>query len=470
MDVGRGSMEASTSRHGSILVSICYPTESFVQPSFPLLIITQSTSSLASTDSFDTPMGAASAISPVVNYHQSASQDPFDVKTFSEDPFAQPSSSDEEKSSRPHSIISDNQVEEEEGYFPHAEGRRGSVVFIPHTYRSVTDPRQEEGHPMDTELSGAAPFQEGYELEATPQPPVFQRTFSAPLPQRVGYLRHPLSPLRDHGSTYNAHPHPRPSFSSLESPTDTEVMTARPTPPALDSSETSVSDKIQTPLEAVSLELADGLQAAIQTLLHLSPPHLLDNAKEQYSGCTVQIPSTSLSALLSSMRGLNYLSANVQSLCDETLPKCEKSAFDLASKRVDFDIGELLQSVADLLGGQAGQAGVDFVLFHGDVGIKHVSVQGDGEGLAYALGHVSHYSTEHLELTTTGGTANLGGLNSWRYYRTRTPSHSSITVNDAQIVLSPHYDRRRPASTLTWRLIHAPSFTWPDSPLSTGWA
>jgi osomolarity two-component system response regulator SSK1 len=55
----------------------------------------------------------------------------------------------------------------------------------------------------------------------------------------------------------------------------------------------------------------------------------------------------------------------------------------------DFDIGELLQSTADLLGGQAAQAGVEIVLFHGDVGIKHMSVAGDGEGLGYALSFVS---------------------------------------------------------------------------------
>jgi osomolarity two-component system response regulator SSK1 len=89
------------------------------------------------------------------------------------------------------------------------------------------------------------------------------------------------------------------------------------------------------------------------------------------------------------MRGLNYLSANVRTLCDEALVRPDQDVFSKASKHEDFDIGELLQSVADLLGGQAGQAGVDFVLFHGDVGIKHVSVKGDCEGLAYALGHVS---------------------------------------------------------------------------------
>lgn len=334
--------------------------------------------------------------------YESAKSDPFDVKTFAEDPFAQHSPGDDDNSSTHNSIRSGQEATgQHDDRPPYDEGRRGSVVFIPHNYRSITDPLQEEGHPLDTELSGSGPLQEGYELE-TPQPPTFNRTFSAPLPQRVGYLRHPLSPLGGTRTGYNAHPSYGPSLFGLESGSSSgfdEQMTARPFPSKFSSSETAVSDRVQTPLEAVSLELADGLQSAIQTLLHLSPPHLLDNAKEQYSGCTVQIPSTSLSALLSSMRGLNYLSANVQTLCDEACPKSDQDVFERASHHEDFDIGELLQSVADLLGGQAGQAGVDFVLFHGDVGIKHVSVKGDCEGLAYALGHVSPISDD-IELTS----------------------------------------------------------------------
>jgi osomolarity two-component system response regulator SSK1 len=161
-------------------------------------------------------------------------------------------------------------------------------------------------------------------------PPRFNRTISAPLPTTRGFLRPSTLPV--------------------------------------------------SPLSTLSSELADSLQSAIQTLLHLSPPHLLDNAKEQYSGCAVQMPTTSVSALLTSMRSLNYLASNVHALSEPTAPM---------RKTEDFDIGELVQNVADLLGGQAAQSGVDLVLFHGDTGIKHTSVHGDVEGLGYLLGHVS---------------------------------------------------------------------------------
>jgi len=53
-----------------------------------------------------------------------------------------------------------------------------------------------------------------------------------------------------------------------------------------------------------------------------------------------------------------------------------------------FDIGEMLQAVGDSLGGLAAQAGIDLVLFHQDVGMKHVAVKGDESCLSYLLSYV----------------------------------------------------------------------------------
>ncbi|KAJ9120791.1 hypothetical protein QFC22_002725 [Naganishia vaughanmartiniae] len=228
-------------------------------------------------------------------------------------------------------------------------------------------------------------------------PPIFARSYSSPLPARV---------------------------KSFQKPSRLSSTSTFTTPPLLSHvSEQSVpSTEVVTPsaLQTLSAELSDSLQSAIQTLLHLSPPHLLDNAKEQYSGCTVQLPTTSLSALLTAMKGLNYLSANFAALCQDaetsdletqryshsgssqlTATHIQRSnsgparqdtgitgILDAATSAEDFDVGELLQSTADLLSGQAAQAGVELVLFHGDVGIKHVSVHGDGEGLGYALSYI----------------------------------------------------------------------------------
>ncbi|WVQ98736.1 hypothetical protein IAU59_005867 [Kwoniella sp. CBS 9459] len=296
------------------------PFSGRVEPPLPM---SASSSSSSSQPIFDWP----SQKSHTSAYINQLRRDPFD----SSDPFD------------PHSSSSEDDVVRR----PY-EGRRGSNL------RSTTDPLVHDGQPIDAEFTGAGPPIDDFNFDS---PPAFTRTFSSPLPNRVGYLRHPLSPVFDHLGS--AHP-------------PISAVTSEPPPTA----------KPPSTLHTVSLELADTLQSAIQTLLHLSPPHLLDNAKEQYSGCTVQVPATSLSALLTSMRGLNYLSAHAESLVEgpDHGPNMRKGE--------DFDIGELLQNVADMLSGQASRKAVDFVLFHGDVGIKHVSVNGDGEGLSYALSHV----------------------------------------------------------------------------------
>ena len=321
--------------------------------------------------------------------------------------------------------------------------RRESVTMIPHhvQLRALTEPVIHEGVTIDAEFSGlpmsaaagdSFPFEQ--DALAAPTPPAFHRTFSAPQPSRVGALRHPLSasaytmgsaahPPRS-GSDSSSHPVPimrqPPSLAQLRHDTSSSGS-------ATVVSTGSTPDIGDTAIRALSVELADSVQSAIQTLLHLSPPHLLDNAKEQYSGCSVQMPSTSLSALLTAMKSLNYFSANAQTLMEGLKPMKEgmererrpSGPFGRAIRGVDFDIGELLQSVADLLGGQAAQLGVDLVLFHGDVGIKHVAVNGDGEGLGYLLSHVRRFTIwqrradmqilrQILAVATAGDTIELG--------------------------------------------------------------
>lgn len=148
----------------------------------------------------------------------------------------------------------------------------------------------------------------------------------------------------------------------------------------------------------LSLELADSVQAAIQMLLQLSPPQLLDHAKEQLSGCSVSVPTPSMSAMFTSMKHLNYISANMSAFSTEP-SNFRPNAAGLNGPRssspsrpapveTHFDIGEMLQSVGDSLSGLAAQIGVDLILFHQDVGMKHVAVKGDESGLSYTITHV----------------------------------------------------------------------------------
>ncbi|KXN84226.1 Response regulator mcs4 [Leucoagaricus sp. SymC.cos] len=186
--------------------------------------------------------------------------------------------------------------------------------------------------------------------------PHFSRTMSMPLPSQLGHLQHPHRP-------------------------QTRTIYSSPITPSIHST---------SPIKSLSLELADSFQMVIQTMLQISPPQLLESAKEQYSACSLSVPTPSMSAMFTAMKTLNYMSANLFRLYHGT--GNESGSFgqldgDAKVQNV-FDIGELLQSVGDTLSGVAAQAGVDLVLHHGEIGVRHVYVKGDECGILYALLHI----------------------------------------------------------------------------------
>jgi osomolarity two-component system response regulator SSK1 len=199
------------------------------------------------------------------------------------------------------------------------------------------------------------------QLPAQPNHPWHPRTFSVPLPSQLGHLQNPHRP--------------EPASSSKQHNLDQVSLGF-------------------SQFHELSLELADSVQMVIQTMLQISPPQVLDAAKEQFSACSLSVPTSSMSAMFTAMKNLNYISANMTSFCVEP-SNIRQDEMDFVeplgiSSNVhnDFDIGEMLQSVGDALSGTAAQAGVDLVLFHGDVGMKHASVKGDENGISYTLSHV----------------------------------------------------------------------------------
>ncbi|KAG6915388.1 hypothetical protein DXG01_011760, partial [Tephrocybe rancida] len=170
-------------------------------------------------------------------------------------------------------------------------------------------------------------------------------------------------------------------------------------------------------LNELSIELADSVQTIVQTMLQVSPPQLLDPAKEQFSACSLSVPTSAMSALLTSMKHLNYISANMNGLCSAPQTPEEEELLGPPPTLSDFDIGEMLQSVGDSLGGAAAKAGVDLVLYHGDdIGLRHVCVKGAENGIAYALYHVRLNPTatqvvrQVIATTQPGDTIEMGLL------------------------------------------------------------
>jgi osomolarity two-component system response regulator SSK1 len=56
----------------------------------------------------------------------------------------------------------------------------------------------------------------------------------------------------------------------------------------------------------------------------------------------------------------------------------------------EFEVGAVVQTVADQLSAEQAQADVELVLLQqGDLGLRSVTVWGDREGIAFVLSHVS---------------------------------------------------------------------------------
>ena len=123
-------------------------------------------------------------------------------------------------------------------------------------------------------------------------------------------------------------------------------------------------------------------------------------AKEQYVACSLLVPTSLISVVLTAMKNLKFVSANMPELCvlmRHTIPQAEHDALGLSPiAQSDFDVGEMLQGEGDAPSGCAAQRGMDLVLFlfHADVGLRHVVVCGEGFGLSNTLTHVSSLSGE----------------------------------------------------------------------------
>ena len=232
------------------------------------------------------------------------------------------------------------------------------------------DPGWTSDASIDNE-QGDQSFFDREDAHNVPMPlPRLSRAFSMPLPSQLGHLRRP------HHTNHLSH----------------TGMNSTPVTPATPGNS-----------EEVAIELADSVQMAIQTLLQISPPHLLDPAKEQLSGCALQVPTPSISALFTSMKMLNYLARTIAPL-SSTSP----DGSPLISQD-EFDVGELLQSVGDALSGVAAEAGVDLVIFHSDPSLKDLTIRADECGLAYALSHVSapvKPTSGHVLITLIGRSPN----------------------------------------------------------------
>ncbi|KAG2127730.1 uncharacterized protein EDB93DRAFT_198425 [Suillus bovinus] len=215
--------------------------------------------------------------------------------------------------------------------------------------------------------------------------PRLSRATSMPLPSQLEHLNNPR----------------RTAFTSPEKPSQ-----PLPTDAPVESSR----------FHELSLELADSVQMVVQTLLQVSPTQVLDPAKEQFAACSLSIPTACMSAVLTTMKNLNYISANMSDLCADTFNPAHSSNSTSTIRRLtlpgppvtpatDFDIAEMLQGVGDASSGRAAEVGVDLVLFHNDVGMRHIAVKGVECGISNVLTHVVR---QIINIARRGDSIDLG--------------------------------------------------------------
>jgi len=190
----------------------------------------------------------------------------------------------------------------------------------------------------------------------------------------------PTTPTRSPVTTPASHP---PFSRAVTMPVPTQLENPYRRLSSIHTTAKPSNDLVSSQFQDLSLELADSVQMIIQTMVQICPPQVLDLAKEQLASCALAIPTPSMSAIFTSLKSLNYMAANMQVFTRE--PGLE--AFT-NSPSTDFDIGELLQNAGDVLSGLSAAEGVELVLFHADVDLKHLWVRGDEPGLSYAISHV----------------------------------------------------------------------------------
>ncbi|KAF8883424.1 hypothetical protein BD779DRAFT_1539884 [Infundibulicybe gibba] len=276
----------------------------------------------------------------------------------------------------------------------------------------------ESSHDHDADTPAAARSKSDH-IHPAPSFPRLSRAFSMPHPAQLGLLQNPHRP---------------PSKQSRSDP---------PSPEA-------------SQFHEISMDLADSVQMVIQTMLQISPSQVLDPAREQFSACSLAVPTPSMSAMFTAMKNLNYISANLATLCSDPMKIAgEPPPTTPPLIHNDFDVGEILQSVGDALSGAAAQLGVDLVLYHADVGIKHVSVRGDESGVSYVLLHVLR---QVLNIAHRGDSIELGLL----------VASESTSGDESRRGSTSPVDMSSPLR-VTFRISHkySPSETRPDPAFST---
>ncbi|ORX90733.1 hypothetical protein K493DRAFT_287695 [Basidiobolus meristosporus CBS 931.73] len=140
-------------------------------------------------------------------------------------------------------------------------------------------------------------------------------------------------------------------------------------------------------VKIMATEFGDATSMVVQTVQQLSPRELLLKPQEHVSACSIPIPTASVTAIHSSLSHITNLSTHLDVISQLFLnDKLTNHRFRaILSKKTEFEIGDLIQSIGDILAGTAAEANIELVLCHGDSGLHHTRVLGNEEVFRHIL-------------------------------------------------------------------------------------
>ncbi|GBB88464.1 hypothetical protein RclHR1_00150060 [Rhizophagus clarus] len=136
-------------------------------------------------------------------------------------------------------------------------------------------------------------------------------------------------------------------------------------------------------LRTISDQLRQTTDLATDTLKQLTPLHFLSKPHEQLSACSISFPTSSINAIHNILKDINYISTHLGTL--SLLLFSEQVSQGISQMRREFDIGEIIQQVGDVLAGDACNAKVELVIYHVEYGLNHLNVIGDEAAFRHSL-------------------------------------------------------------------------------------
>ena len=113
-------------------------------------------------------------------------------------------------------------------------------------------------------------------------------------------------------------------------------------------------------------EINYAAQAGEDLVRQLMPAELLQHGAQDFVSCAVPVATTSFHALHVALATVKYLS--------DTLTRGNASPVEKRVERRGFEVGELVQHVADAIAGTAAEHEITLVIYHSDFRLQHINV------------------------------------------------------------------------------------------------